>query len=263
MAVRPLEGRRVLVTRPREQAAELTAGLAALGAEVVHRPLIAIGPPEDGGPLASALSRLETFDWVVLTSANAVEAVFDRFSGEVPSALRWAVVGRRTAEVLAGHGVTPELVAEPATAERLGELMAACGMAGQRVLFPRSDRAREVLPRLLGAAGAEVEAPIAYRTLSAPDRASLREALAEVDWVTLTSPSTWHELLAGLGESPLPAGVRLAAIGPTTAAAVRESGYEPACVADPPGVRGLLEAMVRGPHISHPPREFPPPGGAG
>lgn len=248
MSARPLEGRRVLVTRPQEQAAELTTGLRALGAEVVHLPLIAIGPPADWAPLDTALSDLAGFDWVALTSANAVEAFFDRLQGrETPASMRWAVVGRRTAEVLAARGVTPDLVAEPATAERLGELMVACGVAGRRILFPKSDRARDVLPRLLAAAGADVVAPVAYRTLSNCETASQRlcEVLAEgIDWVTLTSPSTWHELLAALGGKRLPAGVKLAAIGPTTATAIGESGYEPACVADPPGVQGLLGAMT-------------------
>lgn len=246
MSTRPLEGRRVLVTRPKEQAAELTTGLAALGAEVLHLPLIAIGPPDDEAPLRAALSELGSFDWVVLTSANAVEAVFDRLQGPVPAGVRWAVVGRRTAEVLTARGVRPELVAEPATAERLGELMMARGMASQRVLFPRSDRARDVLPQVLAAAGAHLEAPVAYRTLShsAATCRQLQEVLAEgIDWVTLTSPSTWHELLGALDGARLSA--KLAAIGPTTAIAIRESGYEPAAVADPPGVQGLLAAMVR------------------
>lgn len=248
MSAGPLAGQRVLVTRPREQAAELTAGLLALGAEVVHLPLIAIAPPEDWTPLDQALAALSRFDWVALTSANAVEAVFERLHvlGLAVPDVRWAVVGRRTSEVLRAKGPTPEVVAEPATAEQLAELMQERGVMSQRVLFPRSDRAREVLPRLLCSAGAEVEAPVAYRTRSADATSrDLRELLKRVTWITLTSPSTWHELLKALGTTPLPAHVRLAAIGPTTAAAVAESGHQVACVAEPPGVKGLLEAMAR------------------
>lgn len=248
MPALPLSGLRVLVTRPREQAAELTAGLTALGAEVVHLPLIAIGPPADWTPLDRALAELASFDWVALTSANAVEALFDRIQQQGLSmpALCWAVVGRRTAEALEAKGQKPDLVADPATAERLAELLLDRGMAGRRVLFPCSDRARESLPRILRSADAVVEAPVAYRTLSAEAPGlALRQLLEGPAWITLTSPSTWHELLRALGGSPLPARVRLAAIGPTTAEAVRESGYEPACVADPPGVKGLLEALTR------------------
>lgn len=237
------------MTRPREQAVELTSGLQALGAEVSHLPLIAIGPPEDWSGLDRALAALSTFDWVALTSANAVMALFERLRvldvGLPP--LRWAVVGKRTAELLEERGQVPDLVAEPATAERLAELMRQQGVAGQRVLFPRSDRAREVLPQALRSASAEVEAPVAYRTLSSDvSSREIRRLLEQGGvWITLTSPSTWHELLAALKEAPLPSDVRLAAIGPTTAAAVRASGYEPACVAEPPGVQGLLEAMTR------------------
>ncbi|HEY9856833.1 MAG TPA: uroporphyrinogen-III synthase [Stenomitos sp.] len=234
------------MTRPREQAAELTAGLQALGAEVVHLPLISIFPPEDWTPLDRALSALSSYDWVALTSANAVEAVFERLHalGVAVPPVRWAVVGRRTGEVLRAKGAIPEVTAEPATAECLAERLLERGVAGQRVLFPRGDRAREVLPQLLREAQAEVEAPVAYRTLSAENR-DLRALLPGVAWITLTSPSTWHELCKALGSEPLPAHVRLAAIGPTTAAAVQESGHEVACVAEPPGVKGLLDAMVR------------------
>lgn len=248
MSARPLAGERVLVTRPREQASDLTAGLEALGAQVVHLPLIAIGPPADWSPLDQALAALTGFDWVALTSGNAVAAVFDRLvsKGLPVPAVRWAVVGSRTAEALRERGPEPELIAEPATAERLGELMAEQGVAGQRVLFPRSDRARDVLPQLLHAAGAEVVSPVAYRTLSAEVTGrELRELLPGLGWITLTSPSTWHELLKALGTTPLPGHVRLAAIGPTTAEAVRTSGHEVACVAEPPGGKGLLAAMVR------------------
>lgn len=248
MAARPLAGQRVLVTRPREQARELVEGLEALGAEVVVVPMIAIAPPADWAPLDRALEGLADFDWLVLTSPNAREALLGRLQERgiaLPGSLGWATVGRRTAEGLEARGIRAPLVAEPATAERLAELLIARGIAGSRVLFPRGDRAREVLPAMLSAAGAVVEAPIVYRTVPAPGRDQVVETLGRdrLDWIVLTSPSTWQELIGVLDEH-LPSGVRLAAIGPTTAAAVRAGGHDVACMPDQPGVTELLAAMA-------------------
>lgn len=247
--MKPLMGKRVLVTRPSEQATELIAGLKALGAEVVHLPTIRILPPLDAA-LDRSLEQLDGYAWVTFTSANAVRAVFDRVPSERLHSVRVAVVGARTAEVLLAYGVRPELVAEPATSEVLVEqLLAHAPLRGQRVLFPRGDRVRDTLSARMKAAGAHVEDPVAYRTLAADEATqdALRRALQEggLDWITLTSPSTWHELQAVVGASGVPRGIKLAVIGPTTAQAVRESGYAVACEAVPHDVSGLLAALCR------------------
>lgn len=242
------------MTRPREQAAELVSGLEALGAEVRVIPTIAIAPPEDWAGLDACLERLDAYAWVAFTSVNAVEAFFGRLaSRRLSEGIRLAAVGGRTAEAMAALGHPAHLVAEVATAEGLAAtLRSRTELVGQRVLFPRGDRARETLSVLLREAGAQVEDPIAYRTLSgmAPAAVSaLREALAHeaFDWIALTSPSTWSELLKAIAPERVPPGVRLAAIGPSTARAIRESGYAVGCEAREPGVPGLLEAISQRP----------------
>lgn len=238
--MKPLAGQRVMITRPRDAAAELAAGLEALGAEVLVCPTIAILPPEDWAPLDEALEHLCRYAWVLFTSRHAVTAFCDRLKErELPTTLQLGAVGAQTAKALVEFGLQVQLVAEPATAQALAEqLLARESLRGAHVLFPRGNRARDVLPSLLREAGAIVDDPIVYRTVSASNDPL---QLAGVDWIVLTSPSTWHELHA-LGGAPL-SGVRLAAIGPTTAEAIRLSGYEPACIADPPGLSGLLAAI--------------------
>lgn len=246
--MRPLAGKRVLVTRPAEQATELIRGLKALGAEVVHLPTIRILPPLDAG-LDRSLQQLDRYAWVAFTSANAVRSVFDRVPPERLFSVRVAVVGARTAEAMLAYGFRPELIAEPATSEVLVEqLLARAPLRGQWVLFPRGDRARDTLSARLKAAGAHVDDPVAYRTLPSDEatRDALRCALQDggLDWITLTSPSTWHELQAVAGAGGVPRAIKLAVIGPTTAQAVRESGHAVACEAVPHDVCGLLAALA-------------------
>ncbi|HEY9900587.1 MAG TPA: uroporphyrinogen-III synthase [Pantanalinema sp.] len=252
--VRPLEGRRVLVTRPREQAAELVSGLEALGAEVRVMPTIAISPPGDRAPLDAALDTLDAYAWAAFTSVNAVEAFFARLrerGARMPSTLRVAAVGDRTAEALASQGHPAHLVPKVATAVGLAEaLRAEEDLHDKRFIFPRGDRASQTLATLLREAGARVEDPVAYRTvpgMDAEEAGRLKEALRHggIDWIALTSPSTWIELLEAIAPERVPSTVRLAAIGPSTARAIRQSGYEVGCEAREPGLAGLLEAIAR------------------
>ncbi|MNX82560.1 uroporphyrinogen-III synthase [compost metagenome] len=230
-------------------------GLEALGAEVRVMPTIAIAPPEDWSALDAALERLDSYDWVTFTSVNTAQAFFGRLrergKDSLPASLRLASVGDRTAEAMAAEGHPAHLVAEVATAVGLAAAMReAEDLRGKRVLFPRGDRARETLTVLLREAGAQVEDPVVYRTLSGMDAASieaLRDLLAKdaPDWIALTSPSTWIELLAAIAPEQVPSTVRLAAIGPSTAKAIRESGYDVGCEAQEPGLPGLIEAIAQ------------------
>lgn len=245
--MKPLAGARVLVTRPHDAARELVAGLEELGAEVVLAPTIEIAPPLDWAPLDEAIEHLERYSWVLFTSRHAVAAFCDRLGeGELPSLLRVGAVGAQTAKLLSEKGHDPQLVAEPATAQSLAEhVLAQESLSGKRVLFPRGNRARDVLPNMLKASGAIVDEPIAYRTVPASREDVQSRLESGVDWIVLTSPSTWQELLEMLESPRALEGIRLAAIGPTTAEAIRQSGYELSCIADPPGLAGLLSAFRR------------------
>ncbi len=251
----PLAGRRVLVTRPREQAAELADALTARGAEVLLAPLIRIAPPSDPEPLRRAASEIGTFDWVVLTSANAASALCDAVSASLgtrslPGTVRFCAVGSVTAAGLRRLGRDADLVAENSTAEGVVAALTAAGpVKGLRVLVPGADIGREHVARALTDGGAEVTEVVAYRTIAAetmPDE--VRQALASglVDVVIFTSGSAVRSFAAILGPE-LPALLRhtsVAAIGPTTASAARELGMPVAIQPDTYAVPALVDAIV-------------------
>ena len=168
---RPLFGRRVLVTRPREQAVDLIDRLTALGAEPVEAPMIRIAPPHDPGPLRRAAADASEFDWIVFTSANAVEAFMDVLleGGRDVRALKGPLlctVGTGTAERLARYGIKVDLVPSEFRAEAVVEAIAERGpVADAHVLLPRGDIAREVVADQLRERGARVTDVVAYRTV--------------------------------------------------------------------------------------------------
>ena len=229
----PLAGVRVIVTRPRAQAAKMAARLEELGAETIAVPTIAIAPPEDPGPLDAACDRIGTFDWVVFTSVNAVARVAERLAA-APGGTRGlegprlCAVGATTAEALAGHGLRVDLVPDEYRAEGVLRALRGQGdLTGVRVLLPRGNLARDLLPTELGRAGAEVTAVTAYRTVPAeldregPDvRGMLRGR--RVDVVTFTSGSgvrNFARALGGRQAAELLRHVEVACIGPVTAEA--------------------------------------------
>jgi uroporphyrinogen-III synthase len=234
-----LDQRTVVVTRSRGGEDALTARLAELGASVREIPSISFAPPADAGPLDAALRAVESFEWAVFASATAVDRTVDRLRAlgidlAVLAGRRLAAVGPATAEALARAVREPDLV----PAEARGEAMAAAlapHVRGKRVLLPRPAEGRPELLDGLVAAGAEVSAVEAYRTLPAPPDA-VRPLAAwiragEVDAVAFASPSAVKAIVAGLGEdASLLGGVVLAAIGPSTAEAMRAAGLEVAAL---------------------------------
>ena len=235
MATPRLDRRTVVVTRTKGGEDALTARLAELGAAVREVPSIAFAAPADPAPLDAALRDLARFDWVVFASATAVERTVERLHalGLDPAALaarRLAAVGPATADRLARAVREPDLVPKDA----LGAAMAAAlapRVRGRRVLLPRPAEGRPELLDGLVAAGADVTAVEAYRTLPAPPDVvrPLADWIAagEVDAVAFASPSAVKAVVAGLGErAPLLGRVVLAAIGPSTAEAIAAAGLE-------------------------------------
>ncbi len=255
----PLFGRHVLVPRAPEQSGEMVGALRAAGAQPVAVPLIGFGPPEpaDAERLRQALGEIDVYDAVVFASSNAV-----RFTAEAARAAgvdlaavapRFACVGRRTADALLDRGLPVHCVAgggRGGGAEALLEVLsAAVDPRDRRFLLPRSQLGRDTLASGLREAGAQVDALTAYRTLRPEiDARALNERIAggEIDVLTFTSPSTLEHLLEVLDE---PARQRvaectIAAIGETTARALRRSGIAPDVVPEQPDGAGLVEALA-------------------
>lgn len=254
----PLQGRTVLVTRARHQAASLIESLAALGARVVAAPVIDIVEPPDLDAVADAVRALPDYDWVVLTSVNGVERFFDRVvltdrTAEALSHTKLAAVGRATAEAMRARGVEPDLIPREYHAEALVEALRVMGAGpGWRILVPRAFEGREVLPDELRAMGCSVDVVPVYRTVAATPDPRVAESLREgVDAITFTSPSTVKHFTAfaeqtGLDVDALRAGVLAASIGPVTTAALEKAGWSRIVEAGESGVDALVDAVRRG-----------------
>jgi len=253
---RPLFGRRVVVTRARAQAGELSAELEKLGAEVLEFPTIEVRPPDDFGPLDEAIRDLDSFDWLVFTSANGVEAFVERLERHgldlraVPRDAKVAAIGPATAERVRETGLRVVVVPREFRAEALIEELAGDELAGKRVLIPRARVAREILPDKLREAGAEVVVPPAYESVPSSegkDELARRLEVGEVDCVTFTASSTVENFVGAFGEGEarrLLSGTRVACIGPITADTARGRGIRVDVEAREYTIPGLVEAVA-------------------
>jgi uroporphyrinogen-III synthase/uroporphyrinogen III methyltransferase/synthase len=242
----------VLVTRAAHQAGKLSEGLRAFGAEPVEVPVLEIRPPASFEPLDLALRQLHRYDWLVLTSANAVRALVERAAalGIVDAAVpNVAAVGEATATAARNAGFTVALIPREYVAESLVESLA--GQAsGKRMLLARAEIARDVIPDALRASGSEVDVVDAYRNVmpeSTP--ALLRQALGRgIDAATFTSSSSVTHLADAAAAAGIAfpfAGVAAISIGPITSATLREQGWEPAAEAIPHDIPGLIAAVTQ------------------
>jgi uroporphyrinogen III methyltransferase/synthase len=252
---RPLFGRRIVVTRSREQAGELVDMLEERGAEAIQTPTIRIAPPEDGETLERAAADAGRYDWIVFTSANAVDALLGRLlqHGDIRElkGVRLCAIGPSTAQRVARYGLRADVVPDEARAEGVFEaLQAAAPLAGTRVLLPRADIAREVLPDQLRDAGADVDEVIAYRTLLGggereADQDIYRMLLErQIDAVTFTSASTVARLLGEEQAADLLNTTVVAAIGPVTAEAAQQLGIHATVVPKKYTIPDLVDALV-------------------
>ncbi len=246
---RPLVGTRVLVTRPESQCAGLRRPLAELGADVLFQPAIEITPPDDWKPVDDAIERMSEFDWVVFSSTNGVDYLFEhlldrgedmrKFGG-----VKLAAIGSATTARLADYHLRADLEPSEYRAEALAEGLAT-DASGKRFLLIRASRGREVLAETLQAAGGEVEQVVVYQSsdVEQPEGA-IEQALAagEIDWVTVTSSAIARSLAALFGESLRK--TRLASISPVTSATLEGLGYEVAAEAKTYTMAGVVEAIV-------------------
>lgn len=257
---RPLFGKRILVTRPRGQAAELVQRLEAMGAEAIEAPLIRIAPPDDYGPLDEACSRVGSFDWIVFASGNAVDAFMERLlAGEQDlralHGVRLCAVGPATAEQLAKYGLKVDLTPSEYRAEGILRAVAERGdVRGVRMLLPRADIGREVIADELRRQGAEVTEVVAYRTMVVePEREGepdIYRMLLErrIDVVTFTSPSAVRNMVRVLGAEPaadLLQATVVASIGPVTAEAATHANIRTTIMPEQYTVPALVDAIVK------------------
>jgi uroporphyrinogen III methyltransferase/synthase len=256
---KPLFGKRVIVTRAREQASGFLRQLTALGAECIQFPTIAVVPPEDWGPLDRAIQELATYQWLLFTSVNGVKFFFKRLekSGKDTRALsgmKIGAIGPATAEALQGKGIHADLIPDEYRAEAVVSAFRGTKAKGLRFLLPRAEKAREILPGELRKMGATVDVVTAYRTEKpANDTGRIRQLLrkGKVDLITFTSSSTVTNFAGMFPDEDRNQFIEwmshliVACIGPITARTAEKLGFSVDIIPGQYTIDALTESIVR------------------
>jgi uroporphyrinogen-III synthase len=255
---KPLTGVRVLVGRAKHQAGALSAELRKRGAEVLEIPFIQIRQPRSFKPLDAALKSLGTYDWLILTSVNGVEAMWERMSklhlkDTLLADVRIAAIGPATKKAIEQRGANVAIVPKEYIAESVVKSLKS-KVKGKRVLLARAKVARDVIPTELRKAGAHVDVVEAYETVVPQSsrvrlRAALKNPRKRPDVVTFSSSSTVRNFVELLGSSKKSrhkslVGIRMASIGPVTSATLREFGLPVDIAAVEFTIPGLVSAIV-------------------
>jgi uroporphyrinogen-III synthase len=243
--------KRILITRPRAQANDFAEKLQKAGFEPIYFPVIEIRPIENNVALEQAVAKLECYDWLVFTSVNAVDLVFDAIvkSGVSRSNFpaKVAAIGPKTAMVLKARGITPDFVPKEYVAEAI--LPGLGDLRGKWVLLPRAEIARKALPEAICEAGGIAHEIAVYKTLPAePSPEGLAALKSGVDVITLTSPSTVQNFIAitrqnRLDPINLPGNPLFACIGPITEQSAREEGLVHLTTAREYTTEGLIDVI--------------------
>ncbi|KJR97727.1 MAG: HemD protein [Desulfobulbaceae bacterium BRH_c16a] len=255
---RPLFGKKIIVTRTREQASELVAGLEEYGANCFEYSTINIKPVDSYEILDGELERLNEYHWILFTSLNGVKYFFERLYSKGMDARdlkgpALAAVGKSTADLLLKYGVNADLIPSTFTGEGLAESLLDQGVEGRNILIPRALHAREILPETLRGAGAQVTVAPVYQNCPAEgDKELLRTELEKggVAMITFTSSSTVRNFLAMIDvESKedlkkLLAEVKIAAIGPITEKTVTDSGLKVDIMPEKHTIPEMISAIV-------------------
>ncbi|RSL14983.1 uroporphyrinogen-III synthase [Edaphobacter aggregans] len=249
----PLQNKRILITRTRHQASDLAAQLEALGATPILIPTIEIVPPDSFSALDATLTCLRTYDWLIFTSANAVEAFHRRaqFHRLTQLPQKIAVIGPATLSAANAIGLTVDLVPPQYVAESLAAALLP-EAPGKSFLLIRAAEARDTLPEALTAAGATVTIAPAYRNQIPPDSIPALQCLFATpdtypNAITFTSASTARNLFALLEAAnlTLPPAITLASIGPITSQTLRDLGHPPTLEAPEPTIPALVQILAQ------------------
>ena len=253
---RHLLGKRIVVTRARQQASDLSRRLFDLGAECLEFPTINVVPADDVAPLDDAVENLAIYDWIVFTSVNGVKFFFDHLFGRNKDVralgrLHTAAIGPATAEKLFQYGLKSDIVPQNYRAEAVVDAFRKISLTGKKILLPRAKEARPVLPVELRKMGAEVDEVTAYLTEKVQANTDqLIEQLEEktIDLITFTSSSTvqnFKDLLPTDKFKQLIQGITIASIGPITTDTAIKSGFEVPITAKSYTIPGLCDAIVK------------------
>ena len=250
---KPLFGKGVVITRPQRQADDLARLLADQGASPLSFPTISIEPPSDWSELDRAIGQLESYQWLIFTSANGVHFFFERLREKGRDVrnlkgIKICCIGPATARQIEARGIRVDLVPDEFIAEGILKSFASMNLSGQRVLIPRACSARDILPETLKKQGAEVDVVTAYQTVNSGRK---KEELAgwinagEVDVITFTSSSTVTNFVEIMGaDYALPPNIKIACIGPVTAATAKKAGFHINISQEEYTMEGLVQSLI-------------------
>lgn len=250
---KPLFGKGIVITRPEAQAEEFASLLHAQGARVIHFPTIKVVPPEDFHDLDQAIGRLSQYQWIIFTSANGVSFFLSRLKElgrdiRDLKDIRICTIGPATAAAIEKLGIRVDLVPEEFISEGVVKAFQEFNIKGNRILLPRAEKARDVIPEGLSQLGAKIDVVTAYGTVNSGKKKSELEALinkGKVDVITFTSPSTVTNFREIMGrEYVIPPHVKIACIGPVTAAVVKKTGLPVDIIQERYTIQGLVESLV-------------------
>ncbi|MEN6318686.1 MAG: uroporphyrinogen-III C-methyltransferase [Syntrophaceae bacterium] len=250
---KPLFGKGIVITRPEAQAEDFACLLHAQGARAIHFPTIKIVPPESYEGLDRAISQISQYQWIVFTSANGVSFFFQRLKElgrdiRDLKDIRICTIGPATAETIEKLGIRVDLVPDEYISEGVVREFEKFNITGNRILLPRAEVARDVIPEGLAKLGAAVDVVTAYRTVNSGKKKSELEALVnenKVDVITFTSPSTVTNFMEIIGRNyVMPPQVKIACIGPVTAAAVKKAGLPIDIIQERYTIPGLVETLT-------------------
>ena len=250
---KPLFGKGVVITRPQRQADDLARLLTDQGASSLAFPTISIKPPSDWSELDRAIGQLESYQWLIFTSANGVHFFFERLREKGRDirdlkGIKICCIGPATARQIEARGIRVDLVPDKFIAEGILKSFASMNLSGQRILIPRACRARDILPENLKKQGAIVDVATTYQTInSGRKKEELVEWInaGEVDVVTFTSSSTVTNFVEIMGaDYALPPHIKIACIGPVTAATAKKAGFQINISQEEYTMEGLVQSLI-------------------
>ncbi|HDD35542.1 MAG TPA: uroporphyrinogen-III C-methyltransferase [Candidatus Desulfofervidus auxilii] len=251
---KPLFGKKILVTRTQEQASEIVKLLQSLGAKCYSVPTISIIPPSNLELLDKAIAQLKTYDWCLFTSVNGVKYFFERleyFNKDVRAFgnVKIGVIGAKTAQALRQKGIKPDIMPNEFRAEALADALLKLGIKDKKILLARAEKARDVLPETLKAAGANIDIVPVYQTIIPKDKKVILKKLFDegIDIIVFTSSSTVKHLAILMQPQSLSQvlkGIIIACIGPVTAQTLSEFGLSADIIPTTFTIESLVEKMI-------------------
>ncbi len=251
--IKPLFGKKIIVTRAREQASSLVEILEEEGAHVIEFPTIEIVEPDDYSELDKAIENIKTYDWLIFTSVNGVKFFLNRLKYHkkdvrVLDGIKICAIGPKTAETFENFGIIPDFIPEKYQAEYIIEGLKKAGINRKKFLLPRAKVAREILPKKIKELGGEIDVVTVYETkMPQTKKDEIIEMLKnnEIDYITFTSSSTVKNFIEMIeGNTNLLKNAKLVSIGPITSDTIKSYGLTPTIEAKKYTIEGLKEAIL-------------------